>query len=201
MAQAVLCHNCGTNLKSAQNYRKELLSARQRAQKEREQAFKEKERRQNEEKLVGLISSLNYPSEQKFAIYQLRNLGEAAVTPLLKALFEKHKPNTRFAAAIALGQLGSTIELKALVRARIIKALIKALADPEPAIRERAAEALGNFGSQAAQVAVEPLGAALKDRNEQVRQQAWTSLEKIGGERAQELLRRSGGFMGWLKRG
>lgn len=105
----------------------------------------------------------------------------------------------RASAAKLLGQICDEQDIRGLVKARVARALIKTLADADPLVRYWAAEALGKFKGQPAQLAVEPLGALLRDKNEEVRQQARESLQKIGGKRASELLDNSKGFIGWLK--
>jgi serine/threonine-protein kinase len=199
-ANAVSCYKCGANLKSAESRRQELLEARTRSQKEREQAFKEKEVRQRQEKINHLVQSLANPVNQEFVIFQLDEIGEEAITPLLAALSGAAEPSARIGAAKSLGQIYQHHELKPLDKSKLVKGLIKALSDPSPAVRLRAAEAVSLFSGQLGQAAVDPLGALLKDKHEEVRQQARLSLQKIGGERANEILRKAGGLMGWLKR-
>ncbi len=199
-ANAVSCYKCSFNLKNAETRRQELLEARTRSQKERDQAFKEKEIRQRQEKINYLVQNLADSGNQEFVIYQLNEIGEEALTPLLAALVSAESPEARLGAMKALNRIYQQHELKPLDKSKLVKTLIKALADPLPAVRLRAAEMLGYFSGSPGQAAVEPLGALLKDKNEEVRQQARLSLQKIGGERAQEILNKSGGLMGWLKR-
>ncbi len=64
------------------------------------------------------------------------------------------------------------------------------------------AKALSKFKGQTGQLAVDSLALLLKDPHENVREQARHSLQEIGGERAQEILDKSGkGFLGWIKGG
>jgi len=199
---ATHCVNCGTNLKAAQSRREELLEARRRQRIEREKTFAEKEKRQRREKIARLLTELDQPNKQNMAIYQLNQIGSEALTGLIKtAVSQNHTPRARASAAKLAGQICDEQEVKGLLKARVAKGLVKALDDPEPAVRYWAAEALGKFSGQPGQLAVEPLGKLLKDRNEEVRQQARKSLQQIGGLRAQELLDQSKGFMGWLKGG
>jgi HEAT repeat protein len=179
--------------------RSELLEARRRQQIERDQALQEKEARQRQERLYRLRNELGNRSNQDFAIYQLTQIGGEAIETLIDGLLTDDSTRIRYGSARALGQICDAHKLKALTKSRVVKALIKALGDPEPAVRYRTAEALGNFKGQAGQLAVEPLGTLLKDRDEDVRRQARSSLQKIGGKRAQEILDRSKGVMGWLK--
>ncbi len=196
---APYCANCGVNLEQARAMRRELLEARQRSQAEREQAFREKEARQRQEKLRNLLNDLNDPVKHTFAIYQLTQLGSEAVKPLIQTLLTAGNPHARSGSADTLGQICEQQEIKPLIKARAAKALIKALADTEPNVRYQAAKALGKFKGQPGQLAVEPLAALLKDPHEEVRLQARRSLQKIGGKRAQEILNKPKGLMGWIK--
>jgi len=196
---ATHCSNCGVNLESAQIRRRELEETRRRQQMEREKALLAKEERQRREKIEGLLKALEQPSQQDMAVYQLKQLGSEAVPGLINTLTGAKSPRARSGAAKTLGQIGEQHTIKALIKARIAKALIKALTDPEPAVRYWAAGAVGKFKGRPGQLAVEPLGALLKDRNDEVCQQARKSLQEIGGQRAHEILDQSKGIKGWLK--
>lgn len=196
----IFCLNCGANLGHVRTKREELAEQRQRSQQERQQALVAKEARQRQEKLHRLIQSLKEPGQHEFAIYQLDQFAGDAVKPLIEALSTPDNPHMRSGAARALGQICLKHELTPLLKARAAKALINALADPEPNVRYWAAGALGNFKGQSAQLAVEPLAELLKDRHQEVRQQARLALQNIGGTHAQEILDKSKGLKGWLKR-
>jgi len=96
-------------------------------------------------------------------------------------------PQARSNSAKSLGQLCQEAGVKAPIRAGIVKILIKALADPEPEVRFRVAEALSKFSYEFAQLAIEPLALLLEDQNEKVRQQAQVSLQKIDEQHTQEV--------------
>jgi HEAT repeat protein len=122
------------------------------------------------------------------------------VEPLIAALGDE-RSDMRQAAAKALGAIGD---------ARAMEPLIAALKDKDSAVRKAAAEALDHLGWKPAQdesagwywmakhdwdkcvalgaLAVEPLIAALKDENSDVRQAAAKALGKIGDPRAVEPL-------------
>jgi HEAT repeat protein len=165
---------------------------------ERLEAFKEKEERQKLEKLQRLLDALDEPENHDFAIYQINQMGLDAVEALIDTLANDHDPDARYGSARALGQICAEKEVKVLIKARTAKALIKALSDPEPAVRYWAAEALGKCQSR---VAINPLAELLRDPHEGVRLQAEDSLQKIGGEDIQEVLdqAKSGGFLSWLR--
>jgi HEAT repeat protein len=168
--------------------------------KERIDAFKEKEERQKWEKLQKLLDDLDEPENHDFAIYQINQMGIEAVAALIETLLNDHDPDARYGSARALGQICAEQEVKALIKSRTAKALTKALNDPEPAVRYWAAEALGRCRSK---LAVKPLTALLKDSHQGVREQARSSLYKIGGKRVQKILAQDQdkpkGFLGWLK--
>ncbi len=195
----VHCIKCGTNLQAAEDRRREIEENRQRMQEEREQALKEKKARQQKEKIIRLLDSLENPNQHEFAIYQLTQMNDAPISALSRALLKHNNTNVRFGCAIALGQICTNHELKTFSKAKAIKTLIKALNDPESIVRNYSTEALGNLSGKQAQLAVEPLGGLLKDKNESVRKQAKASLEKIGGPRAEDILNNSGGIIGWFK--
>jgi serine/threonine-protein kinase len=198
---ATHCFKCGTNLQSASERRRELQENRRRAQSERDQMLKEKKARQLEEKIDRLTGNLDRKSNQDFVIYQLSQIGDPAVQALVNTLLTDNSRNARFGAAKTLGLICASHKISTFNRARVTKALIKGLEDPEAPVRYYSAEALTKLDDKQAQKAVEPLGALLKDRDENVRKQAHASLEKIGGPRAQEILDKNKGFMGWLKGG
>ncbi len=187
------------NLEQAQAMRHELQEARKRSQAERDQAFEEKKARQRKEKLYRLLDELGEPSQQTFTIYQLNQFGTEAIEPLIETLLTNRNPHARYGSIKVLKQICYEHEIKALTKAKVAKVLIKTLADSESKIRQQAARMLGEFKGRPGQLAVEPLGALLNDPQPEVRQQAQQSLQKIGGKRAQEILDKPKGFMGWLK--
>jgi len=99
---------------------------------------------------------------------------EQAVKPLIEALKDENS-SVRRSVAIALGEIGDT---------RAVAPLIEALGDEE--VQRDAGVALGKIGEPA----VNPLIAALKDEDLHVQLNAALVLEKIGGERAVEALKK-----------
>ena len=192
------CSRCGAHLERARAKRRQLEEARRRTKQARIEALKFKEERQKQEKLERLLDALDEPENHDFAIYQINQMGLEAVQALTDTLLNDHDPDARYGSARALGQICADKEVKALIKARTAKALIRALSDREPAVRYWAADALGKCKSQ---TAVEPLAVLLRDPHEGVRQQAQMSLEQIGGAGVQEILERqkSRGFLDWLK--
>jgi serine/threonine protein kinase len=195
---AVYCSNCGANLKWAKSLRRGMQETREQLLAERAQTFKEKELRQQQEKIERLLGELDRPDNLDFTMYQLRQIGGEAVEALADALGEpEHSVACRCSVAQLLGEICSQSKIKAMCKARAGAALIKTLADPTPLVRSWAARSLGAFKYQPA---VEPLGALLKDPDKEVRQQAEAALHRIGGPRAEELIQNAPkGLMGWLK--
>jgi hypothetical protein len=172
----VYCAHCGAHLERARTRRREMQETRRRLQTERLDALKEKEARQQRERLERLITALDEPENHEFAIFQLNQLGDEAVEALTETLLGDDDPDARYGSAIALGRICSERGIKALNKVKATQALVKALTDPEPAVRFWSAEALGKFKSP---LALEPLTALLKDSHQGVRQQARRSLEKL----------------------
>jgi DNA-directed RNA polymerase subunit M/transcription elongation factor TFIIS len=170
------CAHCGANLERARAKREEMLDIRQRLLEERAQVLREKETRQNQEKLERLIAELDEPEKHEFAIFQLQTMGDVAIDALTETLLTDTDPDARYGSAIALGRICADHNLKALDRAKAAKSLVKALTDNEPAVRFWSAEALGKFKNK---IALEPLAALLKDRHKGVRQQAQASLDRL----------------------
>ena len=195
----VHCLNCGVNLAHARPKRERAQEKRRRFQQERRQRLKAKEARQKEEKLRMLLDALDEPENHEFAIYQINQLGVEAVEALVETLLNDADPDARYGSARALGQICSGHDIKGLIKAKAAKALIQALADPVPAVRYWAVDALCSCKSQAA---VEPLVALLKDPHEGVRKRARLALEIIGGERVKDILAKtdkSKSILGWIK--
>lgn len=177
---AVYCAHCGAHMERARAKRLEMQEIRRRLQTERLEILKEKEARQQQERLERLITALEEPENHEFAIFQLNQMGDEAVEALVGTLLNDDDPDTRYGSAVALGRLCAEHELKVLNKAKVTQALIKALADPEPAVRFWSAEALGKFKSALGR---EPLTALLKDPHQGVRQQARRSLDRLAAEK------------------
>jgi HEAT repeat protein len=173
---AVYCAHCGAHLQRARAKRLEMLEMRQRLRAERLQAVKEKEARQQQERVEHLIRALDEPENHEFAIFQLNQMGDGAIEALIETLLTDDDPDARYGSAIALGRICAEQEIKVLNKAKATKALIKALADAEPAVRYWSVEALGKVKNH---LAFEPLTALLKDSHKGIRQQAQLSLEKL----------------------
>jgi HEAT repeat protein len=72
-----------------------------------------------------------------------------------------------------------TIDALGRIGAAAVPALVEVLADPNPVVRRRAAQALARIGPDARD-AVPDLIVALQDRNEEVRKSAARALGQIG---------------------
>lgn len=172
---AVYCAHCGAHVERARAKRMEMQQTRLLLQTERLQALKEKEARQQQERLERLIEALDEPENHDLAIFQLNQLGYEAIDALIETLLGNDDPDARYGSAIALGRICAEHEIKVLNKAKAIQALIKALNDREPAVRFWSAEAMGKFTSPLTR---EPLKALLKDPHPGVRQQARRSLDQ-----------------------
>ncbi len=193
------CVTCGAHLERSQAKRDKLQQKRRRLKKERTERLKEKTERQKMERLQLLLDDLDEPENHEFAIYQINQMGADAIEALLETLLHDTDPDARYGSARALGQICSEHDIKTLTKAKSGKALIKALADEEPAVRYWAADALASCGNK---TAVEPLAALLKDSHDGVRQHAKEALEAIGGEKAAQILAQADkpkGLLGWIK--
>ncbi len=194
------CIKCGIHIKSSRKKRRFLQETERLLKKERSEIYKEKQDRQKKEKLQRLLDDLDEPENHEFAIYQINQLGLEAVEALVETLLHDHDPDARYGSARALGQICAERKIKALIKARTAKALIKALTDHEPAVRYWAVTALGKCGSS---LAIDPVAKLLKDPHERVQEQARLVLQHIGGERAEEHLKQpppKKGFLDWLKK-
>jgi HEAT repeat protein len=121
----------------------------------------------------GNQNDLTSPGE--LAASALVAIGSQAYAPVLTAL----KSTAWIARRNAAWALG------ALEDERAVRALIEALADPEPAVRAQVAWALGALDANAA---VPALMTALKDKDVAVRRQAAWALGAIGDKRAVDAL-------------
>jgi phage FluMu protein Com len=195
---AVFCARCGAHMERARARRQELAQARQRRQLEQTAAFEVKTARQQQEKLQALLNALDEPENHEFAIYQINQMGSTALDGLVDTLLNEHDPDARYGSARALGLICLEKNLKPLHKGKATKALIKALADPEAAVRFWAADALGKGQSH---TAIAPLAKLLNDSHAGVREQAVISLQKIGGERVKEILMKpkNNRLLGWIK--
>jgi len=117
----------------------------------------------------GFIKALDiyYPGVEERAAEALREIGEPAVEPLIKALGDSDE-YVRKKAAEALGKIGD---------ARAVKPLIKALGDSDMGVRENAAWALGEIGDARAVDALSEL--VVHDKNKYVREAARDALRKL----------------------
>lgn len=194
----VFCGNCGAHMANARARRAKMLAERKHLREERNRVFREKEARQQAEKLSRLLDDLDEPENHEFALFKINQIGPPAIDALIETMLQDEDPDARYGSARALGKICASHEVKTLIKARAARALVSALVDDEPAVRYWAANALGQCGNPAA---VEALGNLLKDRHEGVRQQAAYALRQIGGPRATELLTNDNkrGFFDWIK--
>ena len=112
------------------------------------------------------------PKVRTSALWGLRDIGDKrAIEPLNRVLRQDNSPSVRAVAAITLGTLGGELA---------VQSLITTLAgDHSGFVRACAAESLGVIGDSAA---IGPLIGALKDSDEDVRQEAATKLGVLGDE-------------------
>jgi HEAT repeat protein len=119
--------------------------------------------------LVGLLG-ISGGYSQQLAILALSRIGDSAVEALAGTLTDQ-RPLARWAAARALGRMGSP---------RATKPLLSALADEEFSVRDAAAQGLVRIGP----AAVSDLSEALKHQRDANRQMITETLGRIGGPEA-----------------
>jgi HEAT repeat protein len=114
------------------------------------------------------------PKVRTSALWGLRDIGDRrAIEPLSQVLRQDNSPSVRAVAAITLGTLAGDLA---------VQSLITTLAgDQSGFVRACAAESLGIIADPAA---IGPLIAALKDSDEDVRQEAAVKLGVFGDEAA-----------------
>jgi ribosomal protein L40E len=191
--------NCGADLVRTRALRHQYQKVRQRTITERGLAAKEKEARQLWERIDALLVSIEDRRQRVRAYDQLNKLDDRAMKLLTDLMLQNPEPETRAGLAGTLGRICEKPKIRALIKSQGVKALLEVLEDAEPEVRSQAAAALGGVSGQLGQLAVEPLGALLKDSHETVRTQARQALQKIGGKKAQDMLDRPRGLMGWIK--
>jgi HEAT repeat protein len=140
----------------------------------------------------GLVAALDHPNMdvRNMAAYYLGEIAIAqrdapllanAIDPLILALEKDEGAHVRASAARALGKIGDS---------RAVNALIAALKNKHHwygSVRDDAAAALGMIGDSRA---VGPLIDALRDEESSVRKAAGQALDKIGGPKAEEALKK-----------
>ncbi len=183
-ADTTHCVYCKTQLQRSPVGQKKPTKTKHLSQKEPEQAIPV------EEKLPSLLDQLTNPKKQASAIDQLARMDEDVLKPLVDMMLHHDDPCARYGSVKALSQICKGTQIKAPIKRGLTKILIKALSDSDPEVRYWAAEALGKFSGQLAELAIKPLATLLKDLDEKVRQQAQSSLQQIGGEQVREILAR-----------
>jgi ribosomal protein L40E len=171
------CQNCGANLARAKARKQSWLTKQRRHEAERRQALDKALAEERQNRLQKLLDDLDEPENHPMAIYGLHQFGAEAVDALIAHLNDDD-PDARFGAAQTLGRIGDP---------KAIPGLIAALRDADPAVRYWAAEALGQLRAEAA---VDALGELLNDKHKGVRHHAAVIIQKIGGARAEAVLRR-----------
>jgi serine/threonine-protein kinase len=145
-----------------------------------------------------LLHELDDPVKLIFARSSLVAMGNEAVKPLTETLLSGERTSVRSNSAAIIQLICEEYEVKSLTRARAIRALIKALADPEVAVRYCSAKALSTFKGKNVEMAVTPLGTLLDDPDEYVREQARATLKSIGGKHARKTLSKHKKHKGWF---
>jgi serine/threonine-protein kinase len=152
-----------------------------------------------QQKVHRLVRELDDGAKYDFARITLNSLGDAAIQPLTETLLKAPEVSVRCNSATMLKQICEEREIKKFNEVRAIKALTKALSDPETPVRYCSVRALGVFKGKQAETAVEALAALLGDPDENVRAQAQKTLSAIGGKHARKALRDHKGLRSWLK--
>lgn len=151
------------------------------------------------QKVHRLVRELDDGAKYDFARITLNTLGNAAIQPLTETLLKAQEVSVRCNSATMLKQICEEHEIKKLNEVRAIKALTRALSDPETPVRYCSVRALGVFKGKQVETAVAALAALLDDPDENVRAQTQKTLSAIGGKHARKALRDHKGLMSWLK--
>lgn len=154
-------------------------------------------------RLLNPMTTLLHDGDSYIRLIAAQTLGNikaiSAVEPLVERLKLDHHADVRQAAAFALGQMGGTAAIRALIGAlkdedwlvretavealgklraiEAVPALIGCLEDDNQLVRDHAARALGYLGDE---MAIPPLLRILNDDKHMVRVTAVLALEKIG---------------------
>lgn len=127
--------------------------------------------------LIGLLREVDWMA-RVYVVKTLVEIGDIrAVEPLIKAL--KYSADDIVKAVVKVGGV------------RAVEPLIQAIKDPNAAVRNGAAQALGMIADTRA---VKPLIEALKDEAEPVQREAALALNMIGGEEAEKAVKASAKF-------
>jgi serine/threonine-protein kinase len=131
------CLNCGADLKSLHSRQQELEQLRKRTLAKRDQAFKLKAARQLREKLDGLLRDLDSRKKRDTAMRQLNQLIGSAVKLLAEDALIDDDPEARYGSVKILGRLADRPEFKNQIKSQVTEALVEALDDPDPLVRQQ----------------------------------------------------------------
>ena len=146
--EAVVCSNCGGDLKQLQMMRQGLDEARQRAMTERAQTAKEKEAQQIRERIQNLFRALVIRRKRKDALDQLNRLDQQTLEVLRDVLISSQDAEARRLIARTFGLISGRVDIKMPIRQFAMNALIDAVEDPDPQVRQQAQEILERFGGR-----------------------------------------------------
>jgi len=131
------CINCGADLKSLHSRQQEMQQLRKRTLAKRDQAFKLKAARQLREKLDGLLQDLDHRRKRDAAMRQLNQLIGSAIKLLAEVVLIDDDPEARFGSVKLLGRLADRPEFKNQIKMQVTEALVEALEDPDPLVRQQ----------------------------------------------------------------
>ncbi|MDX1522429.1 MAG: protein kinase [Anaerolineae bacterium] len=146
------CIKCGAELQFQRARRRQSTQARQQAVAERAKSFQHKEARKIRDKLQQVVNDLVVRSRRAEALSMLEQLDERTLNILRDNLLTDNDPYSRYLTAKVMGQLCSRSELKVSIRRHALQALIDAINDSDPQVRQQVQEALQKIGRRTREV-------------------------------------------------
>ncbi|HMR63331.1 MAG TPA: serine/threonine-protein kinase [Anaerolineae bacterium] len=144
------CLKCGANLKQLAARRLNLQKSRRASLAKRDLAFKEKAARQILDKLQTAFNDLNSLNGKKRALSQeyLEKSGNFVIKTLVDHMLSESEADARCASMEMLSRLYDRPEINLEQKSRIIKALVDAIEDPAPEVRQEAEALLEKYGKR-----------------------------------------------------
>jgi hypothetical protein len=144
------CLKCGANLKQLAARRLNLQQSRQASLAKRDLAFKEKAARQLLSKLQTTFNDLNSLNGKRRASSQayLEKSGNFVIKTLIDHMLSESEAEARCASMEMLSRLYDRSEINLDQKSRIVKALIDAIEDPTPQVRQEAEALLEKYGKR-----------------------------------------------------
>ena len=173
--KARYCKQCGVDLQKAWKRQKTWLVERESHEADRQQQL-QKIKQESQANLQRLLLKLDEPENHPMAIAGIINYGAEALDGLTN-LLESKDPDSRYGAALALGNIGDQ---------RAIPTLIKSLRDEHAAVRFFALDALGKLK---ATEATQAIGELLDDESPNIQKHANNVLLSFNTTESFQILR------------